>query len=166
MTEEQLRFAKNLLNDSLNDKPTYFKNDSMSVYHVKSSPIKSFQLLDDGWGELEEWNGTPTRCISSNSSLFIYSDENYSAMLRFHALSFCRARTLNICSENSVISAVEVPPNITPVEIALKLHKGENSIRFQVLDGIQKPCDVSALNSTDSRNLGVAIQNITIVNKI
>lgn len=166
MTEEQLRFAKNLLNDSLNDKPTYFKNDSMSVYHVKSSPIKSFQLLDDGWGELEEWNGTPTRCISSNSSLFIYSDENYSAMLRFHALSFCRARTLNICSENSVISAVEVPPNITPVEIALKLHKGENSIRFQVLDGIQKPCDVSALNSTDSRNLSVAIQNITIVNKI
>jgi len=166
MTEDQLKYSTNLLKESVDDEPIYYKNDSMSVYRVKSLPIKPFQSLGDGWQNLEEWNGVPTRWISSNASLFIYSNGNYSAKLRFHALSFHRARTLNICSENSVISALEVPAGFISFEVPLKLHKGENSIRFQVLDVSERPCDIPVLNSTDSRNLGVAIQNVTIVNKI
>lgn len=81
-------------------------------------------------------------------------------------MSFHSARSLNICSENSVISTVEVPPELITLEIPVQLHKGENVISFQVLDGSERPCDIPALNTTDSRNLDVAVQNITIVNKI
>jgi hypothetical protein len=165
MTEEQLKIAKSLLTESIDDKPIYYKNDSMSVYHVKSLPIKSFQLLGDGWGKLEEWNGTPTRWISSNSSLFVYSDENYIAKLCFNTVSFYCTNNMSIYNENSIISNVEVTPTFINIEIPVKLHKGENSIRFHVLES-QRPCDIPTLNSTDSRKLGVAIQNITIANKI
>ena len=166
MTKQQLKFEKNLLSKFLNEKPVYYKNDSMYVYYVKSLPIKPFQLLGEGWDDLEEWNGIPTRWISSNASLFTYSTENCSAMLRFQAMSFHRARSLNICSENSVISTVEVPPEFITLDIPVQLHKGENFIRFQVLDGSERPCDIPALDNADSRNLDVAVQNITIVNKI
>lgn len=166
MTAEQLKFAKNLLNDSIDDKPVYYKNDSMSVYRVKSLPIKPFEMLGDGWQNLENWNGVPTRWISSNASLFIYSDKNYSAMLRVHALSFYCTRNMSVYNEGSVISTVEIPPKYITAEIPVKLNKGENFVRFQVLDGSERPCDIPSFNSIDSRNLGVAIQNMTVTNKI
>lgn len=64
MTKKQLKFEKNLLSKFLNEKPVYYKNDSMYVYYVKSLPLKPFQLLGGGWDNLEEWNNIPTRWIS------------------------------------------------------------------------------------------------------
>ena len=167
MTEEQLKFEKNLLNEIIDDKPVYYKNDSMSVYYVKHHPLKSFNLLlGNGWEPLGDQDGVPTRWISSNNtSLFIYSDENYNATIRFTASSFRRVRTLNICNENSVISAVDVPPKFINLEVPVKLNKGENFIRFQVMNGFERPRDIPGLYNNDARYLGIAIQNLTI-NKI
>jgi hypothetical protein len=160
MTAEQLKFAKSVLSDCVDDKPVYYENDSMSVYSVKSLPIKSFEMLGDGWYGLEDWSGVPTRCISSNASLFIYSDENYSAILSFNALSFYRARTLNICNEKSIISSVGVPAGLINFETPVKLHKGENFIWFEAIGGSERPCDIPGSNNNDSRNLSLAIQKI------
>lgn len=162
MTEEQLAFEKNLLNESIEHKPVYYKNDSISVYYVKSLPIKSFQLLGEGWGKLEEFNGIPTRRIAEAASLFIYSDKNDNAILRLNTQSFYHSRTLNIFNEDSVISTVEVPPEFITLEIPVKLHKGENFIRFQVADGSERTGAIPVLDNTNSSNLVVAIQNITI----
>jgi hypothetical protein len=79
-------------------------------------------------------------------------------------MSFYRARTLNLCSGNSVISTIEVPTEFITFETPVKLHKGENFIRFQAQDESERPCDIPALHSTDSRNLFIAVQDITIDN--
>jgi hypothetical protein len=72
-------------------------------------------------------------------------------------MSSHRARTLNICNENSLVSAVAVPPGFINFEIPVKLNKGENFIRFNVMNGSERSCDISALNKIDSRYLTVAI---------
>lgn len=166
MTPEQIKIAKTLLKESLNEKPIHYKNDSMSVYKVESSNIKPFQLLGDGWHNLEEWNGAPTRWISSNSSVILYSDEDCNAELSFHALSFYRERTLNVYKEDLLISTAKIPAEFITLQIPVKLYKGENTIRFQVLDRPERPCDIQGLNSNDCRALSVAIQNITIVDEL
>jgi hypothetical protein len=164
MTKEQLKFTKKLLNNSLSDKPVYYKNDSMSVYYVKPLPIKSFQLLGDGWYDPEDFNDVPTRWVSSNASYFIYSDQNCSSTLRFKVMSFYCARTLNIYNGNSVISTTEVPTDFITLETPVKLHKGENLIMFKVRDGSERPCDIPALESTDCRSLSMAVQDISVDN--
>lgn len=166
MTKEELSFKKRLLDNSLHNDPIYYKNDSMIVYEVVPSEDKTFFLLGGGWYGLEYWKGIPSRWISSNASLLICSDQNYSSILRFDAMSFHRSRTLNIYTDNVGVSAIEVPSRIITTEIPLKLHKGENLIRFQVIGAPERPSDISGLNSTDYRNLSVAIQNVTITNKM
>lgn len=162
MTEEQLDFEQDFLNKLLSEKPDYYKNDSMYVYQVESAPVKPFQLLGDGWYDLEEWNDIPTRWMSSNASLSIYSNENCSMKLRFQAMSFHQARFLEICKENSAVSTVEVSPEFNTFETPVQLHKGENSISFQVLNKSEKPYDIPDFDKDDSRSLAVAMQNITI----
>lgn len=166
MTAEQLKFARNLLEETLKEKPVYYKKDSIFVYSIKSAPIKPFQILDDGWYTLEKWDGVPTRWISSNSSLIIYSDENCNAKLSFHAISFHLTRNLSVYNGDSIISTVKVPSEFTILEIPLKLHRGENLITFHALNGSERPCDIPVMNNIDSRNLSVAIQNITVIKGI
>jgi hypothetical protein len=163
MTEEQLNFEKNLLDEVINEKPVYFKNDSMYVYHIKSSSVKPFQLLGDGWGNLEELDNTPTRWITSNASIFIYSKENCSAILGFHAMSNYHPRILKICNENSVISTVRVHSEFNILKVPIRLYPGNNLIEFQVLNESAKPSDIPDLNNNNSRKRSVAMQNITLI---
>ena len=167
MNNTQVNFAETFIQKTINTERKIYENDSLIVYHVKKEAIKPFMILKDNWYSTEEWNGVPTRWMPRNVTLFAYSGNNCNARLRFNATSYDHARTLNIISENSSISAVEVPADvehrILGFEIPVKLHKGENLISFQA-DGSTRPCDIPALDTTDCRNLGVAIQKLTLVN--
>ncbi len=168
MNDTQVNFAETFIQKTLNTERKMYENDSLIVYHVKKEVIKPFMILKDNWYDTEEWNGVPTRWIASNANLLVYSGENHHVRLLFNATSFDHARNLSIISENSSISTIKVPTDLKSrtfsFETPVKLHKGENLISFQVMDGSDRPCDIPTLNFPDPRNLGVAIQNITLVN--
>jgi hypothetical protein len=166
MSKEELSFLQWLLGNSLPNDPIYYKKDSIIVYEVTPSPEKSFLVLGDGWGGLEHLKGVPSRWIASNASFLVFSDKNCSSILRFDAMSFHRPRSLKISINSSEVSKIKVPSGLITTEIPLELHKGENLIQLQVIGASERPCDVLGLNCTDDRELSIAIQNITITNKI
>ncbi|WP_298685298.1 hypothetical protein [uncultured Methanomethylovorans sp.] len=165
MSKEELSFIQKLLDNSLSTDPTYYKNDSMIVYEIMPSEETSFFIPGDGWYGLEYFNGVPSRWMSSNATLIIFSEKNYSSVLRFDAMSFNCSRTLNIAVDSSGVSGIKVPSRLITAEIPLELHKGENFVQFKVIGASERPCDIPWLNSADDRELSIAIQNITITNK-
>lgn len=116
----------------------------------------------DGMYEPEHWDSIPTRWISSNATLPIYSDENRTIDLTFRATSFHQLRTLKIYCNNIFQGQQTIPKSFVNVSAQIQLQKGENIIRFHVPEGAERPCDIPGLNNPDTRWLSVAVQNVTI----
>jgi hypothetical protein len=65
-------------------------------------------------------------------------------------------------SDELLAYSQEVPATIILVKAPIRLKKGYNLIRFHVPDGMDRPCDISDLNSGDCRHLSLAVLNISI----
>jgi hypothetical protein len=117
-----------------------------------------------GWYGLENWHGTPTRWMSDDAILMIYSDENRTADLSLQALSFHRPRTLELyVNDRPRIWAEEVPSTgFVVVKVPISLNDGANLVRFHVPEGCERPCDIPELKNKDNRCLSLAFQNVTI----
>jgi hypothetical protein len=132
------------------------------IRFIDFSESEEFYYLD-GWHGLEDWGGTPTRWMSDDATLMIYSDENRTADLSLQALSFYRPRTLEIYVNDLPHIWAEVPTEgFVMVNVPISLNEGANIIRLQVPEGCERPCDIPELNNKDPRCLGLAFQNITI----
>lgn len=163
MTADELTSAKRLLERSLGKDPVYYKNDSMFIYEVSPCQEKTFLLLGDGWYGLENLNGVPSRWMSADSSIYIYSDVNRSVKFSLNALSFQRPVTLDISEGYYFISGFTVPPNnFVHIETPISLHQGENIIKFHIPEGCEIPNKIQGFKGSDDRCLSVLIQNITI----
>jgi hypothetical protein len=158
------------LSEFLETKPIVSNNSrlyffDMTQYNQKFLANKSNVSypfsLNGGYGK-ENWSGSITQWINDNATIAIYSGANHTARVEFLALSFIRPKTLEIVTGQEQGFKGSVPPYYIPISIPLKLRKGENLIRFHVLDQGERGIDIPGLNSTDTRSLTVAIQNISV----
>jgi len=163
MTAEQLNFASSLLRRTIDDEPVIYEKDSMVVFKVRKETIKPFMALADGWHGPEDWGGTPSRWMSDDATLMIYSDANRTAELSLQAFSFYRPRTLEIYVNDLPQIWAEVPTEgFVMVKVPIGLNEGANLVRLHVPEGCERPCDIPELKNLDSRCLSVAVQNVTI----
>jgi len=166
MTAERINFAKDVIQKSIKEEPIIYENDSMFIYKVKKEPITSFIVLNGGWHDLENWSGIPTRWMSDDASLLIYSEENRTIDLNLKVLSFYRPRTLEAYVNEIPCTWAEISSErFVIVNIPITLNEGSNIIRFHVPEGCESPCDIPGLKNDDRRCLSVAVQNITITSQ-
>lgn len=111
------------------------------------------------------WHGqeNPHRWMQDNGAIFIYSDQNRTAILSLQAFSFYRPRTLDVYSGDKLVGQVAVPVSLINVSVPIHLAKGANTVRLHVPEGCERPSDKPKLNNPDSRCLSVAVQNLTVV---
>lgn len=167
LTTEQLNFTYDLINNFLIDNIIFYENDFIVVYKLKNEHLVPFLSLNRGWHYLENWMSTPTRWISDDASLLIYSKENDTIEMSFQAISFNRLRTLEIYVNDDPWIWAEVPTDgFVVVKFPMNLNRGINIVNLKVPEGCERPCDIPELNIKDSRCLSVAIQNIEINKEI
>ena len=161
LTEDQLNIVNTTLSSSLGQ-PTIYSNDSLIVYTVKNETVNNFINLNDGWYPVENWSGTPGRWITSHATLSIFSDEDRQTTFSMEVLSFNRTRNLTISFPTQQQNQINVSNDyFINVSVLTDLRKGENIIRFDTLDGCQKPSDIPELNTSDKRCLSIAVQNLS-----
>lgn len=121
--------------------------------------------LGDGFNDIENFIGNPTRWMQSDATIIVDTPENRTVNLRFQVLSFYRPRTLEVYAGNELTLQSIVPTSFINATAPMRLTKGENIVRFHVPEGCERPSDIKELNSPDSRCLSVALQNITFTTR-
>jgi 2-polyprenyl-3-methyl-5-hydroxy-6-metoxy-1,4-benzoquinol methylase len=117
-----------------------------------------------GWHDAEDWNGRPTRWMGDDAILVINSDSTRTAELSFQAISFRNSKTLRMSDGNLQDVLQIVPTSLAPIKVPISLKEGPNIIRFKILEGGERPCDIPEMNSEDGRCLGIAIQSVLVQN--
>lgn len=159
MNDKEINLAEKIIQETLNTERKTYEKDSLIVYHVKKEPIKQFMILKDNWYGQEEWNGIPTRWMSNNTTLIVYSNEKVNRTLSFRALSHYKPKNMEIHIGNNHFEET-VSTDFIEIKVPLTLEKGENIIKFSTQEERFSSAQVS--NSQDKRELSFAIQNITI----
>lgn len=159
MNNKEINLAEKIIQETLNTERKTYEKDSLIVYHVKKEPVKQFMILKDNWYGQEEWNGVPTRWMSNNTTLIVYSNEKINRTLSFRALSHYKPKNMEIHIGNNHFEET-VSTDFIEIKVPLTLEKGENIIKFSTQDERFSSAQVS--NSQDKRELSFAMQNITI----
>ncbi|MEN6552451.1 MAG: hypothetical protein ABFC34_06135, partial [Methanobacterium sp.] len=162
MNEREIDLAEKLIQETLNAERKTYEKDSLIVYHVKKEPLKSFMILKDGWNQLENMNGEPTRWISDNATILIHSDSARNATLNIQASSFYRPRTLEVYNDENLQDIQNITTDFSRISTTINLKKGDNIIRLHAPEGFDRPCDIPELKNEDSRELSIAIQEIQL----
>jgi hypothetical protein len=141
------------------------RNDNSSYREIDAISIPEQLSIDfvSGWHDLENWGGAPTRWMEGDAAIIVYSEENRSANLSFKALSFAGPRSLELYLKDASDVRFNITTELADLSQTIRLTKGENQMKFRVLEGCEKPCDMPALNNSDCRCLSVAVQNLTIM---
>ena len=139
---------------------------SQDVYFTPPSEddnINSEIYYLGGWYWIENWNNVSTRWSAGNATLMFYSDSHQNGSLSLGALSYRSPRNLTIIYQDEILENFTISSNrIIPIRVPMSIQKGTNIIRLYVPDGCERPRDNSEKNSTDSRCLSIAIQNVSI----
>jgi hypothetical protein len=159
LNENNLKFAMDLTNSTLGQKPVIYEDDEMVVYKIESEDEDPFMSISDRWHGVEKWNDIPTRWMSNNGSLEIYSFDNDEYSLNLSVESFRQPRTLQIYTNDELVSTTIVPTDFTNLNVPVLLKKGDNHVVFYTVEGTNKP---SEFGSGDSRDLSLAFQNISV----
>ncbi len=116
-----------------------------------------------GFHYQENWSGTPTRWMQANATLLVNSSEDRTVTLSLQAQSFYHNRTLGVYRGDELLTKAAIATNgFVEIEAPVHLVKGTNALRLRVTEGCERPSDIKELNSTDTRCLSVAIQNIAL----
>ena len=136
---------------------------SVAIQNIALGEWKPYQLnYRQGFYDIENWSGIPTRWMQDNATLLINSLQNINATLSLNAKSFYRNRTLLVIFNGVPIAQVALPASFVNVSVPLELEKGANVVQMHVLEGCERPCDIKELNNPDSRCLSAAVQNLSI----
>jgi hypothetical protein len=160
MDDNEVDLFERLIQEALNTERKTYEKDSLIVYHVKKEPVKPFMILKDNWYNLEERNGVPTRWISDDATLLIYSNEKVNKTLSFQVLSYYSQKDIEIYAGDDRFEKT-IPTNFTHVEVPVTLEKRENIIMFSTHEEIFSPAQIG--ESQDERKLSFAVQNITLL---
>jgi hypothetical protein len=99
--------------------------------------------------------------MSNNAQILVYSNGPGNATLSFTTANFYENKTLNVYLNGEQVFEGAVN-GYTHVGFTVKLVSGNNLIRFYTPEGYVRPADMPELNTSDPRNLSIAILNMTI----
>jgi len=162
MNDKEIDFAEKLIQMNLNAGRKTYEQDSLIVYHVKKEPLKSFMVLKDGWNSLEKLNVEPTRWMSNNATILVYSNSSRNATLSFNARSFHSPKTLEVYNGKTLQDRQTISTVFSSISIPISLKKGENLILLHVPEGPESPSEIPELKSKDSRELSIAVQEVQL----
>ncbi len=162
MNDMEINFAEKLIQMNLNAERKTYEQDSLIVYHVKKEPLKPFMVLKDGWNSLEKLNVEPTRWMSNNATILVYSNSSRNATLSFNARSFHSPKTLEVYNGKTLQDKQTISTVFSSISIPISLKKGDNLILLHVPEGPESPCEIPELNSKDSRELSIAVQEVQL----
>ena len=166
LSDENLINLEALLKGTLNETPMIFEDDSLIVYPVEKRPKMIFNRnisLGEGWNNLENWTGTPTRWMKDYSTIVINSEINRTMRLDLRALSFYNNRNIKIYLDGLPQLEDTVPTtSFVQLSVPLNIHSGKNTLKIEALEGCQRPCDILHLGNDDPRWISIAIQNISL----
>lgn len=161
ISEREFLFYGSSCEIFIRDPHIYPRLECVKLYIHKPSEQK-FWILN-GWYGLEFWDNIPTRWISQNATLLLYSNKSdQHVTLNFTARSFYRLRTLEIYANNALVKQIGISTNFTDFSIPIHLQQGKNLINLSVIQGGERPCDIPELKSRDIRELSVAVRNISV----
>ncbi|MDY9927193.1 hypothetical protein [Methanosarcina sp.] len=159
MDDNEVDLAERLIQKSVKMEREAYEEDSLIVYRVKREPVKPFMILKNNWYSQEEWDGVPTRWISNNATLMIYSDEKVNKTLSFRILSHYNIKNIEIYAGDDYFKET-IATDFTDIKIPLSLKEGENIIEFSTREECFSPAKIG--DSQDTREFSFAIQNITM----
>ena len=116
-----------------------------------------------GWHVEEDWDGIPSRWMSNNATLIVFSPDSRNATLKLDSMSFSKDRTLEIFANKNFVKTVVIPA-WSPVQITtdIILNQGVNEIRFSVPEGCDRPVDIPGSTNPDGRCLSMGMQKISL----
>ena len=100
LSNKQTNFTNELLQKTLKTEREVYDEDGLIVYRVQNETVSPFMILKDNWYSREEWSGVPTRWISNNATLLIYSNEKVNKNLSLRILSYHNPKNIEIYFEN------------------------------------------------------------------
>jgi hypothetical protein len=164
LTSEKLENAQSFITQCNPSLPKVYEDNMLVVYaQNRTEPVSSFMSLGSGWLEIENWSGTSTRWMSSsNASILVYSDNERDTWLNFTAMSFAKKRSVLIRVNNETIASYPITTAFAEVSVPVRINKGLNNLEIVSSNGCKRPVDIVSYNTTDTRCLGIALQNITI----
>jgi hypothetical protein len=143
-------------------KPSDYGSTDMRNLGITVDWIRGEEISFGEMYETESWNSIPTRWMADNANLPVYADEGSTANLTFRASAFYRPRVLEIYGNERLRKTQQIlPGDFMNVSVQIPLQKGMNTVRLLISDGCERPRDIPLLNSSDSRCLGIAVQNIS-----
>lgn len=161
MDNSEIHLAETFIEENIKTERKTYGKDSLIVYHVVKEHVKPFMVLKNGWNQLEEVNGNPTRWVSNNATIVVHSDSARETTLKFKACSFYRPRTLEVYSGETLQNKQTINTDFSEVYTSITLEKGENLILLHVPEGFERPSDIPELKNTDSRELSIAVQDVS-----
>jgi len=135
-------------------------SDDLAITFKDVSQTNASVFFFDNWYNMENWNGVPTRWISNNATILIYSKEEQNLPTNLSVMSYYMPRKLEIYNNDILIYDTPVPKQFVTVKTNVSLEEGINMIRFYVPEGCSNTYDVKG--SDDNRCLSLAFQNIDI----
>lgn len=141
----------------------YVQKNVYDIVVLKNlSDLDKIQMLSSGWYDTEYPDNIASRWISNSASIFVSSMSNKDSEISFKVESFYEPRTLQIFINDELIHEQEISTDFVSIKIPLRFKNGTNVIRFNSLDGCQKPMDISKMDSNDGRCLSMIFQNMII----
>ncbi|MFA6363350.1 hypothetical protein [Methanoregula sp.] len=163
LSEDQLQATESYLAQCNPLLPKVYEDDSLVVYGQNQTVQNDTGVvLGTGWNRIENYAGTPSRWISNNASILVYSDNARFTWLNFTAISFAKERPISIALNNVSIGSYLIAPSYSNLSIPIEINKGMNSLDIINQEGCERPVDNASYNSMDTRCLGIALQNISI----
>ena len=114
-------------------------------------------VLKDGWYERENWGGMPAWWMKNDSEIDLYSLKGMKGELSFQVFSE-DPKTLEIFVGDFLIERKNIPASngfLLPISLPINLTMGANKIILHLPEGCRQA-------ASDSRCLGIAVQNMTI----
>lgn len=115
-----------------------------------------------GWHDPESWKGISTRWMKEKAILGVYSEKSRYAVLTFKAISFYRARNLEIYGIDCLLKEEIAPNNFNEICVTTHFKQGLNILWLHIPEGCDIPSNMPDVNSKDERNLSIAIQCINL----
>lgn len=141
------------------------ENYIKTLQTIVNSPqdIISNGNLGKGWYGIETWGELSKRWMENGSLVTLYSSENRTANLSLRLTSFYRPRTIEIFAGDELVLLANVSSaKFEDMTATIYLMKGTNTVRLNIPEGCERPCDIKELNNSDCRCLSVAVQNLNV----
>jgi hypothetical protein len=128
---------------------------SLEVMDPSAVPEKGFIQFENFYPE----DLDSGRWMGKNAVVYIFSQENYSGLLSFGALSYAKPRQLIVSDHDIVLANQSLSPAGADVSTVVKISSGDNELAFSS-DGCDSPSVTE--KTADSRCLGIKIRNLEI----